>query len=286
MQRYALKYCLANLVMLLFIGGSSIGQNVDAYAGKILPMQQGQRLTTLIDAESPGIPVYFTIRKQDNVARLDVDFTKNMVLVTTIGEHNTDGFAIKINGVREFADRVVAHVTAKSPGKGELVNNVSSYPLDVEVIPKSEKPVFFIVNQFTGTEFTGLSTIFPLLETITDSGMFHGNSKIDTPATRIFTDEQTWQAFWKDAIENPKPVPKNKIDFARQMVVAIFLGKGNQGMVGFRLVKVTDNGTSLTVTYNHYSYSNAPHPSSPFLLIVIPVSKLPVLFQDVTPKWD
>ena len=297
MQFTSFKYGAICLLALLLLGGTAGAQGVKADAGNVLPMRRAPELTALVDAKTPGCYAIHdqtqTIREE---AQVIVNFEKEMLLAAVLGARPT-GDTVSITGVRELADRVVAIVEEHHPGKGYALTTVITYPLDVVAVPKSDKPVYFIVNHYVGAEKTGTTSVFPILRLITGR-----SSKVEKAANLVITDEQSWQNLWLLTGATP---PDLTVDFTRQMAVAIFRGNGSNDPKcppyriatdvpypfpppserGSNLIgplSVTSDGKHLIITYHYVERitdDTALHTS--YLIAIIPASHLPVIFHPI-----
>ena len=266
------------LLSILLTGSAALAQTANVDAGKAVPMRRAPELTALVDAKTAG---YFVMRDQTQTIREEaqvvVNFEKEMLLAAVMGASFTgDGTTgIKITEAREFADRLVVMVKKNNFVPGDYDKNAMIFPLDVVSVPISRKPVYFHIDEYTGKQFIGPTTIYLILRQFTGP-----ISKVNQPTTLVITDMHAWQALWKDTIGATPPTLT--IDFAQQMAVAIFLGSGQEDIVCFSHVQVSDDGKTLTVRYSHQLLPAAvAFRAAPYLLLVIPASKLPVTFQDV-----
>ena len=278
MQTIARLQGILCLLALLLSGSAALAQTANADAGKVLLLRRAPELTELVDAKTPG---YFPIREMLMIHLLPVDFNKEMLLAAVMGAQTFVGGvepSISIIEVREFPDRLVATVqqhTNEIDYNQSFSFRTAIFPLDVVAVSKSDKPVYFIVNAYTDMEFTGSTAVYPILHAFTGS-----ISHIDKPTTSVITNAHAWQALWKDSI-NATP-PELNINFTRQMAIAIFSGKEGGG---FAPLSVTSDGKRLLLSYRHDVAIEMEQIfiPTPYQIAIIPTSKLPVVFQDVTP---
>jgi hypothetical protein len=101
---------------------------------------------------------------------------------------------------------------------------------------------------------------------------------------RAIRDADEWQQVWKKVYSNRSPVPKvPKVDFDKQMVLAVFLGGKNGGgyAISIESVRVTDDG--LQVAVNRTSPSpdekTATALTQPFDMVVVVKTDRPVKFE-------
>ena len=70
-----------------------------------------------------------------------VDFSRDMLVVATMGERRTGGYAIRIIEIIETADALEAHIEAKSPAAGGIVTQALTHPYHIIKLPRSSKPL-------------------------------------------------------------------------------------------------------------------------------------------------
>jgi len=73
-----------------------------------------------------------------------VDFTKETVLLATMGTHSTGGHAIRFTGIHREGEVVTATLKTTSPGPDDLVTKALTAPFAIITIPKHEGRVEFI----------------------------------------------------------------------------------------------------------------------------------------------
>ena len=72
-----------------------------------------------------------------------VDFSKDMVIATTMGRKSSGGYSIEITGVETNANRLRISVKRTSPAPGAIVITALTAPFHFVAVPKSElKPEF------------------------------------------------------------------------------------------------------------------------------------------------
>ena len=72
-----------------------------------------------------------------------VDFTKNSVIVVTMGEQNSGGHSIKISSVSETDKAIIVNIEESKPGSTCITTSVMTYPFQLIEIPKSDKKFIF-----------------------------------------------------------------------------------------------------------------------------------------------
>ena len=72
-----------------------------------------------------------------------VDFSRETVLVATMGRRSSGGYSIKFTDVRHAGDQVIATLKTTAPGPAEMVTMALSAPYAIIAIPRHEGPVEF-----------------------------------------------------------------------------------------------------------------------------------------------
>jgi hypothetical protein len=72
-----------------------------------------------------------------------VDFTKETVLVATMGARSSGGFAIRFTGIDREGEVVTATLKTTSPGPDDMVTMALTAPFCIIAIPKHEGRVEF-----------------------------------------------------------------------------------------------------------------------------------------------
>lgn len=78
-----------------------------------------------------------------------VDFTRDMVLVAAMGQRNTGGYSILVEGVFEAADGIYVQVLETSPGPRCVTTQALTAPLTVVTIPRREGAVLWLERSRT-----------------------------------------------------------------------------------------------------------------------------------------
>jgi hypothetical protein len=79
-----------------------------------------------------------------NVAPLpEIDFSRNMVLVVTMGSQSNGGYWIVVDGVYEHANQLEVVVRNVSPGRNCFTAQVVTQAADIVELPKREGSVVF-----------------------------------------------------------------------------------------------------------------------------------------------
>jgi hypothetical protein len=73
-----------------------------------------------------------------------VDFSRHMLVVASQGRQPSGGHQLRIAGVGDTGDALVADVTEVSPGPGCVTTGVITSPYHVVRVPRSDQPVRFV----------------------------------------------------------------------------------------------------------------------------------------------
>jgi hypothetical protein len=73
----------------------------------------------------------------------DVDFTREMLVVTALGERPTGGYGILIDSAFETPSGITIGVRTISPGQGCVVTQAVTQPVDLARLARSDAPVQF-----------------------------------------------------------------------------------------------------------------------------------------------
>lgn len=72
-----------------------------------------------------------------------VDFGRELVIVAAMGWRATGGHSIRVDQARSYADHVTVHVRETAPGRGCVVTQATTAPVDVVKIPRTALEVRF-----------------------------------------------------------------------------------------------------------------------------------------------
>ena len=79
----------------------------------------------------------------DPPAPPDVDFTHDRVLLVALGERATGGYGIEVARADRVGSDVVVEVLSTSPGRGCVVSDALTQPVDIVKIPRDSGTVRF-----------------------------------------------------------------------------------------------------------------------------------------------
>lgn len=77
----------------------------------------------------------------------EVDFSKEMLVVVSLGGRGTGGYAIIIDGACERDDKLEVTVRSVSPGKNCMTTQALTAPVDIVRVPKTQRSVVFRENE-------------------------------------------------------------------------------------------------------------------------------------------
>ncbi len=82
----------------------------------------------------------------------EIDFRKEMVIVATLGQKTTGGYAIEIVSVVEAADRLQITVKNTTPRPGAMTIQALTAPFHFVAVPRSDLKPRFIEAKSAGTK--------------------------------------------------------------------------------------------------------------------------------------
>jgi|GEM_PF-1744800 len=87
--------------------------------------------------------IRFWAEHHPDEAAPEVDFSRYRVVGVFLGQRPADSFAVHITGIRPVADAVMIDYLELDPPPGTLQINVTAFPYDIKVIPRSPLKVKF-----------------------------------------------------------------------------------------------------------------------------------------------
>ncbi|MBY0552592.1 MAG: protease complex subunit PrcB family protein [Candidatus Obscuribacterales bacterium] len=113
-----------------------------------------------------------------------------------------------------------------------------------------------------------------------------GYSGVRGKLQQVVRTDAEWKKLWekhKSTVLSQPPLPK--VDFSKEMVIALYRGSQTSGGYTVSIVSVEDDGTNIVVTYKETDPSPGGVQLSaitqPFVLARVPVSNKPVKFVKV-----
>jgi len=77
------------------------------------------------------------------LAKLDVNYSTNSLLVLALGEEPTGGFWGRIDAVQQRGDTMFVQGVANRPGDSETATQAVTYPFDAVLIPKTQAAIIY-----------------------------------------------------------------------------------------------------------------------------------------------
>lgn len=82
----------------------------------------------------------------DGIKPPDVDFTKEMVIVATLGMRSTGGYQVRFTGVVTEGETLNVTLQTTSPGPGSMVTMAFTNPFAIIALPQHKGEVLFQVK--------------------------------------------------------------------------------------------------------------------------------------------
>jgi hypothetical protein len=143
----SMNISLVSLVFVLLITGCISAAPVNPQPFKLRPIEKGafsaveQPTKAIIkDEDSWG---KFWKQHTTNATKPKIDFSKEMVVVITMGRQRSGGFSIEIADVREIDGRLRVSFKQKTPPPGSFSIQTLTSPFHIVAVPRSsQKPEF------------------------------------------------------------------------------------------------------------------------------------------------
>lgn len=155
-----------------------------------------------------------------------------------------------------------------------------------EAVKNKSDPIFiFAVILWSASPFVFSETNQKTKENIKIERQWQGYySGFTSPSRMVITTAQDWKEAWQKIHSLKLPVPKTpKIDFAKQMVLAVFMGEKRSGGYEIKISKIskTEGGIFVEVAEKEPSPESLRTMAltSPYHIVVIKKFSLPVIFQ-------
>ena len=149
------------LLLITFAGVTVLNANQDKGTPvpftELDPQRTGPRRSLVINSGIPD-PLRIVIRDRDTWVELwkklssvsfprppvpEIDFSREMLIVVAMGQRNTGGFDIIVDGVYERDKKLGVDVKSTSPGRACGVFATLTAPVDIVRLQKSDYPVVF-----------------------------------------------------------------------------------------------------------------------------------------------
>lgn len=112
-------------------------------------------------------------------------------------------------------------------------------------------------------------------------GFWSGDYGSGNEGTRTVEDEAAWKALWRTLSSGPPPA----VDFAKERLVAVFLGPRPAGGYSVEFVDILTTSTRLVVRYREQIPPPGQAPregaTAPYAIKAVPRTDAPVRFEKV-----
>jgi hypothetical protein len=162
-----------------------------------------------------------------------VDFSQQMVLAVFDGTQPTGCHAMSITRVGSNGDRIVVDYEERELATFAVCTAALVQPMQMVVVARNDAPVEFVKVQTSARAFN-------TIDQATRSGIGEARDV-------VVKDGATWAALWAEHAGVDTQVPA--VDFDRQMVVGVFLGKQQNGCYSTTISNVSLGGNKLTVLH-------------------------------------
>ncbi|MCB1094290.1 MAG: protease complex subunit PrcB family protein [Verrucomicrobiae bacterium] len=202
-----------------------------------------------------------------------VDFDREIFIGVFLGQ--TSGcHAVEIRRISTQTDgTILVNYTAALPAPGKPVTENLIDPRHIVALARTDAPVTFLREE---SVIPGPAVVVPL--TRADYTFLAP----EEPMTTVIRSESAWGRFLDRVAGQRDPaLPAPPVDFSRQMVIGVFLGRTPLGM-GVGVTEVSDDGMELLVKIQETIGGAAPPPDEftyPYDFVAIPKSDLPVRFE-------
>jgi hypothetical protein len=162
-----------------------------------------------------------------------VDFSQQMVLAVFDGEMPDGCHAMAITRVGSGGDRIVVEYEERVLNTFAVCAGALVQPMQMVVVARNDAPVEFVKAEAGALGFTTV-----------DQGTRSG---IGEARNVVVKDGAAWDALWAEHAGADAEVPA--VDFDRQMVIGVFLGKQQNGCYSTTISRVSLGGNKLTVLH-------------------------------------
>jgi hypothetical protein len=114
------------------------------------------------------------------------------------------------------------------------------------------------------------------------------HSLADTASSYLINDKEAWDEIWHLANGDIEPMPDlPEIDFDKQMVLAVFMGRKNSGGYHNEIASINKANGFLNVKVINYERAGGtmlPVLTSPFQIVTIPKGKFKLKIENIGQK--
>ncbi|GIW21645.1 MAG: hypothetical protein KatS3mg068_0652 [Candidatus Sericytochromatia bacterium] len=212
--------------------------------------------------------------KFNNIFIPKIDFSIKTVLGIFLGDRPTTGYSIEIEKIVEDNDKVKIYLKETEPQKGDNIKIEISQPFLIIETTKINKKIEFlnIKNQVNKN----------INYSIIDSG---NNSNIKFFKTKVDkTEDEFLNTFTDHISDTMNNTNFQKIDFDKNIIISIFLGKRKTNGYTINVEKIIKTNSQIIVKANEIFIKNSDFQekeTSPYIFIQIEKTNLPINF-DIT----
>jgi hypothetical protein len=163
-----------------------------------------------------------------------VDFTRQMVLAVFGGWKPTSCESTGITRVSSGGDRIVVNYEDRALPTLNVCAQVLASPMQMVVVERSDAPVEFVKAK-------GGAIATRTIDQTTRSGVAEARDV-------VVRDSEKWAALWAEHAGAGSPVPL--VNFDKQMVIGVFLGKKENGCYATNISSVSLSGNKLSVLHS------------------------------------
>jgi hypothetical protein len=117
------------------------------------PYSEYSQLTEPAEQTIMDAAVWSQFKQQAGIAALthssDIDFTRKIALVATLGTRSTGGYSIRIDHAEARANYIEVVIAVSEPGPGCMVTQSTTQPVDIALIDRTTLPIRFIKSVST-----------------------------------------------------------------------------------------------------------------------------------------
>ncbi len=217
----------------------------------------------------------------------DVDFSEQMVIAVFHGQAGNTCHGVEIDALTLTDDGPVrVDATTYVPAEDAVCGEALTQPFHIISTQRVDAEVSVSFSEQTrGGQDGGDPTDDPSPTNVTFETLEKGgDSGIEERQERVIRDNTSWQQLWDEhTADRSDPPPAPEVDFAEEMVLAIFKGQSPDGChrAAIQEVDEADNG-SYVVDGAYFKVDAAACTLAiihPFHMVTVPTDEDPVVFQ-------
>jgi hypothetical protein len=163
----------------------------------------------------------------------EVDFGHQMVLAVFDGAQPNGCRSMAVMGVGSSGDKIVVEYAESELQTFAVCTQALVQPMQMVVVERSDAPVEFV-------KVEGRALAFSTLDQGTRSGIGEARNV-------VVKDRGQWAALWAEHAGAQAEVPA--VDFDRQMVIGVFLGRQRDGCFSTTISSVSLSGSKISVLH-------------------------------------